>query len=97
MTTKDKVRLGMSGLGSFSVVLANTIRRSRKVELVTCYDVAPERRRATRERYGCEEEASIEDMVTRDDLDGVLLVTPNALHRAQRKAGRRREITGRFL
>ena len=80
---KDKVRLGMSGLGSFSVVIANTIQRSRKVELVTCFDVAPERRKATRERYGCEEERSFEDMVRRDDLDGVLLVTPNAFHREQ--------------
>jgi predicted dehydrogenase len=83
MTAKDKVRLGMSGLGSFSVVIANTIQRSRKVELVTCFDVAPERRRATCERYGCEEERSFEDMVKRDDLDGVLLVTPNAFHREQ--------------
>jgi predicted dehydrogenase len=83
MTTKGAVRVGMSGLGSFSVVIANTIGRSRKVELVTCFDVAPERRKATRERYGCQEEKSFEDMVRRDDLDGILLVTPNALHRKQ--------------
>ena len=83
MTTKEKVRLGMSGLGSFSVVIANTIQRSRKVELVTCFDIAPERRRATRERYGCQEESSFEAMVKRNDLDGVLLVCPNAAHREQ--------------
>ena len=53
MTAKEKVRLGMSGLGSFSVVIANTIQRSKKVELVTCFDVAPERRKASCDRYGC--------------------------------------------
>jgi predicted dehydrogenase len=83
MASDGKVRLGMSGLGSFSVVIANTIERSRKVELAACFDVAPERRRATRERYGCEEEASLEALVRREDLDGVVLVTPNALHREQ--------------
>ena len=83
MTARRKVRLGMSGLGSFSVVIANTIQRSSKVELATCFDVVAERRRATCERYGCQEESSFEAMVKRDDLDGVLLVTPNAFHREQ--------------
>ncbi len=79
----NKVRVGMCGLGSFSVVLANTIQRSSKVELVTCYDVLPERRQATGARYGCEQEQSYESMVQRADLDGVMLVSPNAFHREQ--------------
>lgn len=78
-----KVRLGMCGLGSFSVVLANTIQRSRKIELVTCYDVLPEKRQATSDRYGCEQEQSYESMVKRADLDGIMLVSPNAFHREQ--------------
>jgi predicted dehydrogenase len=80
---EKKVRVGMSGLGSFSVVVANTIQRSSKVELVTCFDVAPERRAATRARYGCEEEQSYEAMVKRDDLDGIVIVSPNVFHRQQ--------------
>ena len=80
---KDKVRVGMCGLGSFSVVLANTIQRSSKVQLVTCFDVVPEKRKATAERYGCAEEKSYEAMLERSDLDGVLIVSPNALHREQ--------------
>ncbi len=83
MGKRETVHLGLSGLGSFSVVIANTIRRSQKVKLVTCFDVVPERRNAISERYGCAQEKSFEDMVKRDDLDGVLLVTPNALHREQ--------------
>lgn len=83
MNNKGSVRLGVCGLGSFSVVIANTIQRSKKIELVTCYDVLPERRKATSDRYGCAQETSYEDMVGRDDLDGVVLVSPNAVHREQ--------------
>lgn len=75
-----KVRVGMCGLGSFSVVVANTIQRSDKIELVTCFDVAPERRQATAERYGCAQEKSYADLVKRDDLDGVMIVSPNVVH-----------------
>ena len=81
---KEKVaRLGISGLGAFSVVIAEAVQRSAKANLVTCFDIVPERRKAASEKYGCAQEKSYEDMVKRDDLDGVLLVTPNAVHREQ--------------
>jgi predicted dehydrogenase len=83
MRRPSAVRVGMSGLGSFSVVIANTIQRSKKVDLITCFDVSPERCREFRARFGCAEEKCFEDMVRRDDLDGVLLITPNAIHREQ--------------
>jgi len=83
MKSKSVVRLGISGLGSFSVVLANTIQRSKKARLVTCFDVVLAKRKAFSERYGCAREDSYEQLIQRKDLDGVLLVTPNALHREQ--------------
>jgi predicted dehydrogenase len=83
MKKEGVVRLGLSGLGSFSVVIANAVKRSRKIELVTCFDIVSERRKAIAERYGCAQEKSYEDLVKRDDLDGVLLVTPNAFHHEQ--------------
>ena len=83
MNRSGKVRLGLSGLGSFSAVIGGGVQRSAKAELITCFDVLPERRRAAMEKYGCAEEKSYEDMVRRKDIDGVLLVTPNALHREQ--------------
>ena len=83
MKEEDVVRVGLSGLGAFSIVIGDGAKRSKKVKLVTCFDVAPERRKVARGRYGCEEENSYENMVKRKDLDGVLLVTPNAFHREQ--------------
>ena len=83
MATGKKARLGLCGLGSFSYVIANTVQRSNKIELVSCYDPVAERRHATAARYGCAQEESFEAMVKRPDLDGVLLVSPNAFHREQ--------------
>ena len=80
---KDKIRVGICGLGSFSFVVANTVKRSSKVELVTCYDPVPEKREVTSQRYGITQEKSYEDMVKRGDLDGVLIVSPNKFHREQ--------------
>ncbi len=83
MAKDGKVRVGMCGLGSFSYTIANTVQRSRKVELVTCWDPVAERRAATSARYGCQQESGFEAMVKRPDLDGVLLISPNAHHREQ--------------
>ncbi|MFH1335990.1 MAG: Gfo/Idh/MocA family oxidoreductase [Candidatus Zixiibacteriota bacterium] len=83
MTKKRIVRLGLSGLGGFSVVIAEAIRRSKNAELISCFDVMPERREATRKKYNCDEEQTYEDLLKRDDIDGVVLVTPNAVHAEQ--------------
>ena len=77
------VRLGLIGCGSFAVTLANAVKKSTKAELVTCFDTIPESRRKVSETYGCHEEQSYEEVVERDDIDGVLLVTPNAVHAEQ--------------
>ncbi len=83
MAERKSIRVGMCGLGSFSVAVANTIERSDKVELVTCYDVNSKAIQATVERYGCQSDTSYEDMVGRDDLDGIVIVSPNMFHREQ--------------
>ena len=82
-TNNNAIRVGMCGLGSFSVVVANTIERSAKVELVTCYDVNEAQSARTAERYGCTIESAYEAMVARDDLDGIVIVSPNMFHREQ--------------
>ena len=80
---KDKIRVGLCGLGSFSFVVANTVQRSRKVELVTCFDPVAEKRDVTSRRYGIAQEKSYEAMAKRGDLDGILIVSPNRFHREQ--------------
>ena len=62
------------------MIIAEAVQRSEKAKLVTCFDVVPEKRRAASQKYGCDSEESYEKLVQRKDLDGVVLVTPNALH-----------------
>jgi predicted dehydrogenase len=83
MNTQKRLRLGLSGCGSFSVVDASAVKKSQMAELITCFDVAPENRRRCSEKFGCDQEQSYEDLVKRGDIDGVLLVSPNAVHREQ--------------
>lgn len=79
----QQVRLGISGLGSFSAVLANAIEKSKNATLVACYTRTPQKRETFAARYRCAQEKSFEAMVQRNDLDAVVLVTPNAVHREQ--------------
>ena len=79
----DPVRLGLIGCGNFSGVLAKAIKKSKKAELITCFDVIPENRKWCSETFGCDQEESYEDVLKRDDIEGVLLVTPNAIHAEQ--------------
>ncbi|HYH43198.1 MAG TPA: Gfo/Idh/MocA family oxidoreductase [Burkholderiales bacterium] len=79
----DAVRVAISGLGSFASVVGNAIEKSRKVKIVTCFTRTPEKRAGFSARYGCGQDASFEAMVRRDDVDAVVLVTPNAVHREQ--------------
>jgi len=56
---------------------------AKKVQLVTCYDVIPEKRKVFSEKYGCDQEKSYEDVIRRDDIDGVLVTSPNLFHAEQ--------------
>jgi len=74
------VRLGLIGCGGFSETLAQAVKNSKNAKLITCFDINSERRRKIGEKFGCDQEASYEDVLKRDDIDGVLLVTPNSVH-----------------
>ncbi len=83
MNKENIVRLGLSGCGFFSVVTANAVKKSKNTELVACFDTIPENRKKRAKEFGCDEEKSYEALVARDDIDGVLLTTPNAVHAEQ--------------
>ena len=80
---ENTVRLALIGCGHFSSVVANAVKSSKKTELITCFDIISENRQKFSETFGCEQDNSIEDVVKRDDIDGVLLVSPNAVHAEQ--------------
>ncbi len=80
MKEKRRVGLALVGVGSWSGVIADAVKRSSKAELVTCFSRNPEKRERYAKKYGCDQEMSYEDVLNREDVGGVVLTTPNASH-----------------
>jgi UDP-N-acetyl-2-amino-2-deoxyglucuronate dehydrogenase len=83
MKKADPIGVGIVGIGSWAEVIADAMLRSEKVKLVTCFSRTPEHRLAFSRRFGCDQEKSYEDLLNRDDIQGVFLITPNAVHAEQ--------------
>lgn len=83
MAKQGRVGVAHVGLGSWAGVIANAEQRSKKVRIVTCYTRTPEKREAFSKKYGCDQEKSFEDVLKRDDVEGIILTTPNAIHAEQ--------------
>ncbi|MGH9213302.1 MAG: Gfo/Idh/MocA family protein [Acidimicrobiales bacterium] len=85
MTTaaNGPVRLGVVGLGWWGKVLADAAGRSGVVDVVACFA----RTEASRERFaaevGCRPASSLPELLTADDIEGVLFATPNTTHLGQ--------------
>ena len=83
MAQENTVRLALIGAGAWSGAVGDAIMKSKKVRLVTCFDLMPEKRQALSQKLGCHQEASYEDVLKRDDIDAVHLISPNAVHAEQ--------------
>jgi predicted dehydrogenase len=83
MTENNPVRVALIGAGAWSGAVCDAMMKSKKVELVTCFDIIPEKHRALSDKFGCSDEASYEDVIRRNDIDAVHLISPNAVHAQQ--------------
>ena len=62
------LRVAALGMGWWSDVLADAVKRSRELEVVACYSRSEDKRRAFAAKYGCRAATSYEDML-RDRFD----------------------------
>lgn len=85
----DKVKVGIVGIGWWSDVLAGVIEKSDRLDLRAGYSRSQDKTAAFAGRFDCEAMASYEAMLALDDLDGVILTTPNSAHRAGAEAAAR--------
>mgnify|MGYP001826336619 FL=1 len=83
MTEKSTVRVALIGAGAWSGAVCDAMMKSKKVELVTCFDIIPEKHQALSDKFGCSYEASYEDVINRNDIDAVHLISPNSVHAEQ--------------
>jgi len=91
---KEPVRLALIGTGAWSGAVGKAMVKSRKAKLVTCFDPVHEKAKAFGETFGCEQEDSYEKVLERKDIDGVHIISPNAVHAEQTllAASRRKHV-----
>lgn len=82
----DKLKVGIVGIGWWSDVLAGVIENSDKLDLRACFTRSGDKAAAFAAKFNCEAVESYETMLALDDLDGVILTTPNSAHRAGAEA-----------
>lgn len=80
------VRVALVGLGSHGRTIQTAVEESATLDVVAVYDVNDAEADEAAKRFGCARAASYEEVLRRDGLQGVVLTTPNHLHRQQAEA-----------
>lgn len=75
----DSVRLGLIGMGLIGTAHARTLQKVEECELIAVADVDEQYREAT-ERLGATYYRDYEEMIRKEDLQGMIIATPNHLH-----------------
>lgn len=76
----DRVGLGFVGVGIWANRLATSLASGGDADIVGCYARTEESRLAFAQAQGCRAAATYEELLTDDDVDGVVIVTPNTAH-----------------
>ena len=79
----ESVGVAMIGTGRWAGHLARAIGKTDALEIVTCFSRDPDKRSAFAETHGCEAAPSLEAAIQKPEVEGVLLVTPNNVHKEQ--------------
>jgi len=86
------LRVAALGLGWWSDVLADAVKRSDKLQLAACFTRAEDKRRAFAAKYGCHPAASYEEILNDASIEAIINTTPNSVHlettRAAAEAGK---------
>jgi predicted dehydrogenase len=82
-TSHAPLRLGLVGAGGHGRTIQDAIEATDAVVLRAVFDVDEAAQSNAVGRFGCAGAASYEALLGREDLDAVVLATPNTLHRSQ--------------
>ena len=88
----EPVRVGCLGMGWWSDVLADAIKRSEKLSIAACYSRSEQKRSAFAAKYACRAAPSYEAMLADRSIEAIINTTPNNVHfettRAAAQAGK---------
>jgi predicted dehydrogenase len=76
----EPLRVACIGLGWWSDVLAEAMRRSGKLEIVACYSRSEDKRQAFAAKYQCRAAASYDAILADGEVEAIVNTTPNDAH-----------------
>ena len=74
------LRVACIGMGWWSDVLADAMKRSGKFEIAACYTRSDLKRKAFAAKYGCKAAISYEEILNDRSIAAVINTTPNNVH-----------------
>ncbi len=86
------LRVAALGMGWWSDVLADAIKRSSRLQIVACFTRSAEKRNAFAAKYGCRAAGSYQEILGDSSIEAIVNTTPNNVHlettEAAAKAGK---------
>jgi predicted dehydrogenase len=75
------MKVACVGMGWWSDVLADAIKRSGKLTIASCFSRSTEKREKFAAKYGCKAASSYEEILSDRSIEGIINTTPNSVHR----------------
>src|SRR5215203_4023686 len=76
----EPLRVACIGMGWWSDVLADAMKRSSKIKIVGCYTRSQDKRAAFAKKYGCRPAVTYEEVLADRDIEAIINTTPNDVH-----------------
>lgn len=76
----EPLRVALVGLGNWSAMHADALKKTQLLKMVTCYTRTQDKAKKFAKDNGCDFETSYEDVLARKDVDAVILCTPHTTH-----------------
>jgi len=76
----EPIRVACIGMGWWSDVLADAIKRSKRIEIAACYTRSADKRAAFAAKYKCRPAATYEEVLADPAIKAVINTTPNDVH-----------------
>src|SRR5665811_924393 len=80
MAMAEPLHVACIGIGWWSDVLADAIKRSSKVKIVACFSRSEPKRAAFAAKYGCRASPSYEAILKDAQVEAIINTTPNDVH-----------------
>jgi predicted dehydrogenase len=82
----EPLRVACIGMGWWSDVLADAIKRSDKIAIAACYTRSQDKRQSFAKKYDCRPAATYDEVLADRSIEAIINTTPNDAHLATTRA-----------